>query len=371
MGSIHPRLTSIDGTYSAYLAEIGPLGSWGDLSWTVRYGDGPCGMFEASWSMPLPPDFDHPLLRRGTLVELMDGPWRVGSSLVLNEPARGAGYADPWRFVASGVAREAVGENSYYAVDGSWNLTDLCSTAVDQAIARGLPWAGRAANVGAAASTFVPENGLITVGALLTMTGDRDGTRWGVGQDDYVRFLTDPTTPTYQVVPGASALGVADDNYATTVIVNYRDSTTHANARVTATSASVEARTGHREFPVDLTDRPEMAAANAQARADGILALTKARLGWTNGLSLTSNELLTMGGVPADLSLVSEQVGDGLMVRLHGLNDDLLDLPYLDIIIGEAKYADGSDVIDLSPLGMVATDFAAVIEQVAGPPVRV
>jgi hypothetical protein len=41
-----------------------------------RYGEGACGMFEASWSMPLPPDFSHPLLRRGTLVELMDGPWR-------------------------------------------------------------------------------------------------------------------------------------------------------------------------------------------------------------------------------------------------------------------------------------------------------
>lgn len=368
----HPRLTSVDGTHTAWLAEIGPLGSWGDLTWTTRYGDGPCGMFEASWTMPLPPGFDHPLFRPNSVrVELMDASWRVGSSLVLNEPSRGAGFDQPWQFTASGVGRIAVGENSYYAVDGSWNSTTLCSVAADRVIAAGY-WAGRDANVGAAAATIVPDGGLITVGSLLSMTGDRDGTRWGVGQDDYVRFLTDPTEPTYHVAPGASALAIADDNYATLVIVNYIDSTTHTFARVVspASAPAIEGRYGHREYPVDLTDRGEMSAASAQSRADGIYALTKGRLGWANGLTLTSNELLTSGGVPADLSLVSEQVGDGLMIRLHGLYDDLLETTYLDVIIGEAKYADGADVIDLAPLGMVATDFASVIEQVAGPPVR-
>lgn len=368
---MHPRLTSLDGASSAFLAEIGPWGSWGDLSWITRYGDGPCGMFEASWSMPLPPDFDHPLLRRGTRVELMDGPWRVGSTLVLNEPARGGGYSEPWRLVASGVAREAIGENSYYAVDGSWNSTGDVAVATDRAIADGLPWAGRDANTVVTAAA-IPD-GLISLGTLFTQIGDRDNKRWGVGQDDYVRFLTDPTEPTYHVVPDASALAVADDNYATLVIARYVDSTSHTFATVTAPASApaIESRYGHREYAVDLTDRGEISAASAQARADGIYALTKGRLGWANGLTLNSNQLLTPGGVPADLSLISEQVGEGLMIRLHGLYDDLLETPYLDVIIGEAKYADGSDVIDLAPLGMVATDFAAVIEQVAGPPVRV
>lgn len=350
---------------------IGPLGAWGDLSWITRYGESPCGMYEVSWTMPLPPDFEHPLLRRGTRVELMDGPWRIGSSLILTEPARGTGFSDPWQFVAQGVGREVVGENSWYAVDGSWAPTTTASTAIDRALGNGLAWEGYAANVTAATPTVVPENELVTIGALMSMIGDRDGTRWGVGQDDYAKFISDPTTPTYHVVPGAAALGVADDNYATFVIVNYVDSTSHAHARVTApaTTSAVETRYGRREYVVDLTDRGEISAASAQSRADGILALTKGRLGWVNGLTLTSQKLLTSGGVPANLAQVSEQVGDGIMVRLHGIFDDLLETnghTWLDIIIGEAKYADGSDMIDLNPLGMVATDFAAVIEDVAG-----
>lgn len=369
--ALHPRLTSVDGSRTSWLAEIGN-GSWGDLSWITRYGDGPCGMFEASWTMPLPADFAHPLLQRGTVVELMDGPYRVGSSLILNEPARGDRLGEPWRLVASGVGREVEGENSYYALDSSGNSTDSCATAVTEAIARGWPVDGADATVTGAASTFVPTDELVTVGALLGMTGDRDGTRWGVNRDNVVTFLTDPTEPTYHLSPSVPAPSVADDDYATVVLVRYVDSTTHAAATVTAPASvsAIETRYGHREYPVNLLDRPEMAAANAQARADGILALAKGRLGWAQGLTVTSGELLTSGGKSANLSQVAEEVGDGVMVRLHGVYDDLLDEPHLDLIIGEAKYTDDSDVIDLSPVGMVATDFAAIIEKIAGPPRR-
>jgi hypothetical protein len=73
--------------------------------------------------------------------------------------------------------------------------------------------------------------------------------------------------------------------------------------------------------------------------------------------------------VPADLSKVAEDVGTGCMVRLHGIFDDLLETTgntWLDIIIGEAKYADGAQTIDLSPLGLAARDLASVVEAVTG-----
>ena len=87
---LHPKLTGLDGT-SLWLASIGPYGAWGDLTYQTRWDVGACGMYEASWTMPLPAQFEHNLLRRGTLVELMDGPYRVGSPLVLSEPSVGSG----------------------------------------------------------------------------------------------------------------------------------------------------------------------------------------------------------------------------------------------------------------------------------------
>jgi hypothetical protein len=108
-------LTSLDGTQRLPLYSIGPYGAWGDLTYQFRWGDGACGMYEAQWTMPLPPQFEHPLLRRGSLVEIQQGPWRMGSPLVLSEPAKGTGYDDPWQLVATGIGRDVEGDNSFYA----------------------------------------------------------------------------------------------------------------------------------------------------------------------------------------------------------------------------------------------------------------
>lgn len=353
-----------------WLAQIGPYGAWGDLQIITRWGQGACGMFEAQWSMPLPPDFEHPLLRRGTLVELMDGPWRIGSPLILSEPAKGTGLDAPWQFVATGIGREVEGDSSFYAFDAFGDVTTRCGTAVDVAIVRGLRWGGRDASV--PTTTFGSLGGEPqTVGSLLSAYGDSVALRWGVGQDNLVRFAADPTTPTYQVTPDVVTLGTADDDYATVVYVRYPDSTSGTNLTVHApASASLtEQRFGHRETLVDLTDRLAMSAAAAQAIADGILAKSKGRLAWTNGLTVTSNEILTMGGVPADMSKVLEDVGNGCMVRLNGISSDLLEYngqTYLDIIIGEARYTDGAQTIDLNPLGLAPRDLAAVVESVTG-----
>ena len=351
---------------------IGPTGTFSDLAWTTRYGDGPCGVFEASWSMSLPADFDHPLLRRGTLVEIMDGGWRIGSPLILAEPARGTGYGNPWSLTATGLGSEATGGNSFYAIDGAGNISVTPSVAIDRAIADGLPWGGRDASIPTTPFGIVPDD-FQTVGALLDTVSTSLSQRWGVGQDNLVRFLTDPTTPTYHVVPGVASLGVADDNYATRVLFRYINSTTHlaATAVAPASASPTELRYGRREYATTAPEEMgELSGAQGQAYANGVLANSKGRLGWTNGLTgLTSNDILTSGGVPADLSVLSEQVGSGVMVRLHGLFDDLVETTgatWLDLIIGEAKYPDGSQTIDLNPLGLAARDLASVVEAVTG-----
>jgi hypothetical protein len=364
-------LTSIDGTLRLPVYQIGPYGAWGDLTYTTRWGDGACGMYEAQWTMPLAGDFDHPLLRRGTLVEITDGPWRIGSPLIMSEPAKGAGLADPWQFTATGIGREVEGANSYHAQDGTTgDTTAVPSVAVDRAIAAGWPIGGRDTSVPTFAiggSTTTDE--LQTIGSLLNAVNDQYGSRWLVNQANLLTFGYDPTTPTYLVTPSAVALGTSDDNYASTVYVRYLNSATGAYATVASDSPNVRTRFGRREYLVNLTGMVAMPQATAQAFSDGILARSKGRLAWTNSLTLTSNELLTTGGVPASLSKVAEDVGNGCMIRLNGINNDLLEYngqTWLDIIIGEAKYVDGAQTIDLAPLGLAARDLASVVEEVTG-----
>lgn len=369
---LHPLLTSADGSLSAHLAEIGDNGAWSGLAFSSRWGDGACGMFDASWQMPLPPNFDHRLLRRGTRVELMDGPYRVGSPLVLAQPARGSGYDEPWQFVATGVGREVEGESSFYALNGSGAATTIPSEAVDRAVAatRGWAIAGRAASVpttqvGASATS----DGLQTVGALLSGSADSLGQRWGVGQDNYLRFMTDPVGPSHMVVPGAAALGVADDEYASVVLGRYFDSGSATYDTVFAENTKATGFYRRREWAVDLTPLGSITEAAAQAFVDGLLAKTKGRLQWTNGMTLTSNDLLTIGGGPADLTKAAEAAGSGMMVRLHGVWDELLELTgntYLDVIIGEARKVDDEQVVQLNPLGLAPRDLAAVFESVTG-----
>jgi hypothetical protein len=329
-------------------------------------------MFEATWTMPLPPNFSDPLLTRGTLVEIMDGSYRIGSPLILASPERGAGLGDPWKFTATGVGREVEGADSWYCDDGAGNSTTVATDAITVAIGNGLQWGGY--DPGSVPSFgflgVTTQDDLQTIGSLLNAIGDFSGYHWGVGQDNLVAFTQDPTTPTYQVTPDVVALGTADDNYASTVKVRYIDSSTSLFTTATATDANTQARFGRREFAVDLTSsQPPMSSTAAQGFADGILAKSKGRLSWTNGLTLTSNEIQTIGGVPADLSLVAEDVGTGCMVRLHGIFDDLLEFTgntWLDLIIGEAKYVDGASTIDLNPLGLAPRDLAAVVESVTG-----
>jgi hypothetical protein len=324
--------TSIDGTLRLPGYAIGPYGAWGDLQWSFRWGEGACGLFEVQFSMPLPADFDHALVRRGTLIEVTDGPYRMGSPAILSEPAKGAGIEDPWQFTATGIGREVEGSDSFYAADGSGNATTIPSTAVAQAITDGWRIAGAAASVPSSApSTPTVSEGLNTVAALLGASATVNGQRWGVGQDNVLAFTADPTTPTYQITPAAVALGTSDDNYASTVKVRYLDSTTGTYLTRTATNANVAARFGVKQYMVDVTDQGAMSSTTAQSIADQTLALAKGRLSWTNNLTVTSNELLTMGGVPASLSKVAEDVGTGCMIRLNGINNDLLEVQRADV----------------------------------------
>jgi hypothetical protein len=212
---------------------------------------------------------------------------------------------------------------------------------------------------------------LMTIGSLMNAYGDSVSKRWYVNNQNIVGFKVDPTTPSYIVTPGTVALGTADDDYATVVKVRYLNSSTGAytTAKSPASASAVETRFGRREYGVPLIGMGAMSSATAQGFADGILAKAKGRLAYTNRMTLTSNDIQTIGSVPASLSKVAEDVAEGCMVRIHGIYSDLLDFngqTYLDIVIGEARYTDGDQTIDLAPLGLAKRDLAGIVESVTG-----
>lgn len=323
------------------------LTPWGDLSWSH---DGH-GCKEATFKVYRTPGERHPLIYRGAMVEVMLGAsslW-TGSLSDLD-----------WMTGAMSAKGYAANAENYPTIDGSGDATSAPATAVDQAIADGWP-VTRDASIPLAAYTTEADGSNSTAG-LLDDQATELGYRWSVRADRIVRMEADPATPTLQIIPGVVELGLASDDYASTVAVVYKDSSTGVVDYVKRTDTAAAARFGEKFVTVDATVLGPISTARANAIGDGVLARGGARLGWTGSIEVTADELLTMGGVPAALELVRS----GLMVRAQGLFDDLQWLggrTYLDVVIGETAYVAGARTITLSPSGSVADTLSGVIEE--------
>ena len=322
-----------------WLPEVGAVG---DLEWTTKYGEGGGGRFdECSWSMDLPDR--HPLLKLGALVELMDGPARLGMGVML-EP-------DADRFTARGLCRRA---EDFYAFTGPGASTSIPNVAIDTALSFGLEWQ-RAENIGSAGLT---ESGgsdsLNRLNTLLDGHAEQSGYRWWVDENGFIRRTTDPTVPTWHVWNGPD-LAPAGDGYAAALFGRYRDLSGDLQTAY-AEDAAAGATWGYVQEAIDLTGLGALNPVKAVATLNGLLAKGKSRPGFAASLEVTAGQITTAGGIPADLSMVYA----GQMVRTHGLFSDAHRLDgatYLDWVIGETRYKAGADTITLSPLGLAPVDF--------------
>lgn len=334
---VHPR---IDGTW---LAEMGE--PFGEVAWST----GERGCKEASWSMALPKGHRPDLLTGLPLVELM-----VGASCIWAGLLAEADWAEG-RFHALGLA---AGAERFFALDAGGDATARADVAIDRAIDRGWQVLGRD---GWTSTPFVTDADLNRVAPLLDGFATEAGTWWMVHGDRIVRLMTAPTDPDYVIAPGIVDLGVADDDYASTILVRY-EPTGGGFETEARTDADAEARFGPSEADYDVTSLGPISLAKAQALGDGVLAKGRSRIGWTEPIEVTANDLLTAGGVPASLPLVRS----GQMIRVYGVNDDYLFLQgrtYLDLLIGETDYAAGAQTVKLAPFGKVASSMSEVMEE--------
>lgn len=322
------------------------LHGWGELKFST-IADG--GSEEVSWRMDLAPSFTHPSFRMGKLVEIKAGPSNVWKG-VLAEPDVSA---EGWTFTAIGLADEATG---YLCLDSGGNTTSTPDVAIDQAVARGLPWTRPASLSNVPFAVSNDTDNLNYLADLLDAWAQSQSKRWAVTPDGEVYAYSEPTEPSWFTSPGAVRLGLADDDYASNLYVRYKTSATSFATQ--AVSDATAAATRRREYPVDATSLGIIDSTKATAVGTGLLARGKARFAWTDAITVSRNQLTNAGGTPAFLPFVRA----GQMVRSFSVvNEQGVTLPYVDWVIGKTEYVDGADTITLAPTTLAPRSLGDVL----------
>lgn len=298
------------------------------------WADGGTGAI--SWAFSLSMRSQHQALRVGALVEVMVGCVPVATGL-MTEPDR-----TTWECSAYGLASEA---RNYLALDGSGNATRNLATAIAQARASGWQASNPSDILGTAAGEA---SAPIALAELFDQWAEQLGRRWGVDGRGRLYFLEPPTTPTWLAAPESAAFGTTDEGAANTLKGRYLNVFTSTNLTATAGSGAPQAA-------VDLTDRGAMADADATAILNGMLIRDRGPK-WTNGVTLTSDQLQTVGGTPAALPAVRA----GQMMRSLGLSNAVQPLA-LDTVIGKTRYTAGEDVIYIEPVNTAPRSFVDVV----------
>jgi hypothetical protein len=300
--------------------------------------------------MALPSSFNHPVLRNGALVEIMIGPKRIWPGIMM-EPRYND---DGWSFTAIGLADEAA---SCLCFDSGDNTTSIPDVAIDQGIARGmLPWTRPVSLSSVAFAGTAETDGLNYVIDLLNGLATSQGQRWRIGDDMAVRLYDEPTVPKWHLAPGATRIGLADDDYSSDLYLRYKSSAgTYATVHVQDLTASLRRR---REVGIDATSLGVVSSGKVADIGNGLIAKGAARYAWTDGVTPARAQLTTPGGQPAFLPNV--RAGD--MVRSHGVINVAGQIrPHYDWIIGRTELVDGSNTIQLAPVQLAARALGDVL----------
>ncbi|MCL8026306.1 hypothetical protein [Nocardioides bruguierae] len=339
-------------------APLSLLSPVGDLRWSTNEH----GSLAASWSMNLPRGYAHPLLRQGRPVEVRAGGVTVWGG-VLAEPDR-----TTWSFVADGYHRLAA---RFLAETVGGAASTVIDTAVDAAIARGLPWTRPTSIDTVALSTIAQDDAWgMKLSALLDAWCEMSGQTWHVDPWGALRVVDDPTQPRWHLDPSIPAMATADDDYSSRLVARYVAAVSGASAEPSAyalTSAQrppSATRWGAAEDFLDLESLGLLTEAAADAAVEAALRADRTRPAFTQGVDLSPMEITTPGGVvPHPWQVVS-----GAMVKhLGALDRDGAGVlgGMLTWIIGSTEYAVADRRLTLAPRGLLARTSTQVAAEVA------
>lgn len=295
------------------------------------------GTGSISWAFALTPRSQHQALRPNVLVEVMCGPLPLASGL-LADPDR-----TTWECTAYGLGAAA---QQYLALDGVGSNTRDLFSAIDTAIFNGWPVRNTSPVAGTAAGDATGNP--VSVAQILNDYAEQTGQRWGVTPTRRVYMSPDPVKPHWLAAPDAAAFGTTSEGRANRIYGRFEDATT--GAYLTAAAG-----TGAPQRAEDLTKRGPLSMAAAEAILTGMLQRDRARVAWTNGVTLTRDQIQTMGGTPAFLPAVRA----GQMMRSFGLSYASSALR-IDTVIGKTRYTAGDDVIFVEPVNTAPRNFVDV-----------
>lgn len=318
----------IDGHY------VSALTSWGDLDWSLTW---PGYSDELTFDVASHPSIFKP----GKIGSLVWAGERLFTG-TLDEPVRGQ------KLRLAGLHRLA---ENYIAIDGVGAPTLQPFLAVDQAIARGFP-VTRPSGFGGAVplKTDTPNTVAQIIDSALSAF---PGEGWGVTPDQQIIRAARPAVR-HHVRPGGDGLGIAWDNYASSLFARYVDSTTHAYTTVAYTDAAAANRWGYKEAVLTdaLNDGAEMTTAQAVAILQSKLAAGRARPGWTQAIEVQYGAVLNDYQQPVDLASLKPWE----IIRVHGLTDDVGDLPgqsYVDMPLSRINHNPKTGTAVLTPMGLL------------------
>jgi len=174
--------------------------------------------------------------------------------------------------------------------------------------------------------------------------------------DAYRQILktTDPVTPELFILPGAGELAWTSEAQATRVVGRWADKNGGLHTTMVGSGAI--------EQLVDLTVKGPLTAASATVLLNSVLARATSG-GWANGLTLAAEQFV---GAP-HLAAVADMVGKGVMVRILGQRDprpNRIPVGYVDVIVERSEWHVADSQIILTPRGMVARDWTAILADV-------
>lgn len=331
---------------------LSTIAGWGDL----EYVDGRNGPLEATWTMSLKPGERPAELHRNAQIEIASGLTLVSAG-TLGEPDW-----DELKFTMIGISRAGEGAE---CLNGSGQVTSKLNTALDQAIARGVTrrWVrgadfGNTDIAGPEGGSGVDDPQPGKLNELLNLKTTESGMQWHVSPEGLVtRYTEDESAPDWLILPGAAPMGVADDEVTDVVFLRYFSSTA---SQLRTARYPADTPEGGIERRASITHLGPMTGTRATGIAEGMWRkMLEGRTGWTNGIELTVGQIITLGGQPADFSLIR----GGQTVQLQDTPDPRGVSLDLNVVIDEVRRAPATQTIQLNPVGLVARTWEQVMQE--------
>lgn len=322
-------MLTVDGVPATEIAPHSPP------TWETQ-ADG--GSWLASWAFALSSKSQHRALYPGAIVHITAGASSLWTGR-LNDPDRST-----WECTASGLSAHA---HQLTALDETGAVTRNLGEAIARCQAAG--WA--ATNpLGLDATASGDSGDPQSLGSLLDQYCSEVGQRWGVDGAGRLYIQGDPSAPTLLLMPDAGAIGNTDEGSPSHMVGRFINvGGTYSTTRRPDTGVVTSEET------VDITDRGELTLAEANTILDGML--TRRGPGWTNGITVTRDQLGIRRSVTPMFLQAHREV-----LQMHGAPAAFLSLSTrLTTPVGKTRFDSANpDEIYLEPVNTAPRDVRSV-----------